>query len=204
MNAMPIPLRPLPVLVLSGILLSTGVASATHISATEISAKKQTNAGLYLTAVEAADMLADPDILFVDVRTRAEVSFVGLPTRANANIPLMLMPKDAEYDPKKQTYKLQLNPDFIFAFESLLADLDYDEEAPIVLICRSGSRSAKAANMLHELGYKNIYSVIDGFEGDKVKEGPHSGHREVNGWKNAGLGWSYSVTSAQHYIMDAD
>lgn len=204
MNAMPIPLRPLSVLVLSGILLSTGVASATHISATEISAKKQTNAGLYLTAVEAADMLADPDILFVDVRTRAEVSFVGLPTRANANIPLMLMPKDAEYDPQKQTYKLQFNPDFIFAFESLLADLDYDEEAPIVLICRSGSRSAKAANMLIELGYKNIYSVIDGFEGDKAKDGPHSGHREVNGWKNSGLDWSYSVTPAQLYIMDAD
>ncbi len=204
MTAMSIPLRSLSALVLSGILFSTGIASATHISAADVAAKKQTRAGLYLTALEAADMLADPDILFVDVRTRAEVSFVGLPTRVDANIPLMLMPRDAAYDPKKQTYKLQLNPDFIFAFESLLADLEYDEEAPIVLICRSGSRSAKAANMLHELGYANIYSVIDGFEGDKVKNGPHSGHREVNGWKNAGLGWSYSVTPAQHYIMDAD
>ena len=170
----------------AGILLS-----ATAVAAADIPAKKQTRAGLYLTAV-------------IDVRTRAEVSFVGIPTRVNANIPLMVMPKVASYDAKKETYKLQFNPDFVFAVESLLSDRDYDENTPIVLICRSGSRSAKAANMLHELGYSNIYSVVDGFEGDKVKTGPHAGHRKLNGWKNAGLGWTYQVTPAQHYIMDAE
>ncbi|MDX1780393.1 MAG: rhodanese-like domain-containing protein [Thalassovita sp.] len=191
--------KPLAVLAFIGALFSTTAAAGS-----DIPSKKKTREGLYLTAVQAAKMLQNESILFVDVRSRAEVSFVGLPTRVNANIPLMLMPKDAVYDPDKQTYKLQFNPDFVFAFESLLSDLDYDENAPIVLICRSGSRSAKAANLLNELGYMKIYSVIDGFEGDKMAEGPHAGHRELNGWKNAGLEWSYHLTPAQHYIMDGD
>lgn len=199
MNIMPDLLKPITLLAFIGVIFSSAAASAG-----DLPSKKQTRAGLYLTAVQAAKMLQDESILFVDVRTRAEVSFVGLPTRVNANIPLMVLPKDAVYDAEKQTYKLQFNPDFVFAFESMLDDLDYDENTPIVLICRSGSRSAKAANLLHELGYMKVYSVIDGFEGDKMANGPHAGHRELNGWKNAGLDWSYHVTPAQHYIMDGD
>jgi hypothetical protein len=32
-----------------------------------------------------------------------------------------------------------------------------------------------------------LYSVVDGFEGDKSK----AGLRVVNGWKNAGGAWTY-------------
>ena len=58
-------------------------------------------------------------------------------------------------------------------------------------MCRSGSRSAKAANLLYQAGYKNVYSVIEGFEGDKSKIAETKGQRVVNGWKNAGLPWTY-------------
>ena len=52
-----------------------------------------------------------------------------------------------------------------------------------------------AANLLTEAGYKNVYGVVDGFEGDKVKD-PDSqfdGQRKKNGWRNAGLPWTYSL-----------
>jgi len=38
-----------------------------------------------------------------------------------------------------------------------------------------------------------VYTVVDGFEGDVAKEGPNAGKRVVNGWKNAGLPWSYRL-----------
>jgi rhodanese-related sulfurtransferase len=69
-------------------------------------------------------------------------------------------------------------------------------------MCRSGTRSAKAANVLYDLGYENVYSVVDGFEGDTSKEGPAAGHRTVNGWKNAGLAWTYTIRPEQAYPPD--
>jgi hypothetical protein len=62
------------------------------------------------------------------------------------------------------------------------------------LICRSGDRSAAASHLLAEAGFKNVYSVVDGFEGDLATDGPKAGQRAVNGWKNAGLPWSYKST----------
>lgn len=64
-------------------------------------------------------------------------------------------------------------------------------------MCRSGSRSAKAANLLDQMGYKNVYTILDGFEGDKAKSGPNKGHRVVNGWKNSPLPWSYKLAKGK-------
>ncbi len=72
----------------------------------------------------------------------------------------------------------------------------------VVLICRSGDRSAAAANLLAEAGFKNVYSVVDGFEGDLATDGPKAGQRAVNGWKNAGLPWSYRLDRTKMYRMD--
>jgi rhodanese-related sulfurtransferase len=56
----------------------------------------------------------------------------------------------------------------------------------ILLLCRAGERSARAADELTRLGYRNVYSIVDGFEGDIGADGT----RSVNGWKNAGLPWT--------------
>lgn len=48
-------------------------------------------------------------------------------------------------------------------------------------------------------GYPNVYTVTDGFEGDKIKQGPRKGERVVNGWKNSGLPWSYKLTKDAMY-----
>ena len=61
--------------------------------------------------------------------------------------------------------------------------------------CRSGGRSAMAANLLAQAGYKNVYNITDGIEGDTVND-PQSlfnGQRMVNGWKNSGLPWTDSI-----------
>ena len=182
---------------LAGCLLTSAA-----IADQDVPSKKQTLNGLYLSAAEAARMLSESDAIFVDVRSRPELAFTGVAERVDVHIPLMVLPEKAVFDPKKGAYRMRFNPDFVMAFESWLMDHDYDEATPIVLICRSGSRSAKAANILREMGYGNVWSVIDGFEGDKAKDGPNKGQRVINGWKNSGLEWSYNIRPDQAYPMD--
>jgi rhodanese-related sulfurtransferase len=67
-------------------------------------------------------------------------------------------------------------------------------------MCRSGDRSAGAANLMIKAGYKNVYSIADGFEGDIAKDGAHKGERAVNGWKNAGLPWTYKMNKKVMYL----
>lgn len=171
------------------------------VSAAEIAQKKQTPQGLYLTAIEAHELIQknSKHILFLDVRTRAEVDFLGMPTTADANIPYMLTEDWGQWDEKKSTFKLSPNSGFLPALEKQLAKKGLNKNSKIVLMCRSGSRSAKAAKLLSEAGYKNVYSVVDGFEGDTAKEGPYIGQRVVNGWKNANLPWSYKLDKEKMY-----
>lgn len=51
-------------------------------------------------------------------------------------------------------------------------------------------RSAAAARQLIEAGYTDVWNLIEGFEGDK---NPETGRRELNGWRNAGLPWTYKL-----------
>jgi rhodanese-related sulfurtransferase len=63
-------------------------------------------------------------------------------------------------------------------------------------MCRSGDRSARAVDALANAGFTNVYSQIDGFEGDLSKDG----RRDVNGWKNAGLAWTYKLDKGKLYF----
>jgi rhodanese-related sulfurtransferase len=63
-------------------------------------------------------------------------------------------------------------------------------------MCRSGGRSAAAANALAKAGYTNVWSLVEGFEGDKDA----AGKRTANGWRNAGLPWDYKLTTGQAWL----
>lgn len=167
----------------------------------EVPAKKKTESGLYVSSADAYKRLVESDdgALLIDVRTRAEVAFLGMPTIATANIPYMTPGGFDEWDDKKANFRLSPNSEFTLKMDELIESRGIDKDTPIYLICRSGSRSAKAANLLTQAGYKNVYSVVDGFEGDKAKDGPRKGERVVNGWKNAGLPWSYRLDKAAMY-----
>jgi rhodanese-related sulfurtransferase/cytochrome c553 len=168
---------------------------AAWLGTEEVPEKKRTTQGLYVTALEAYQQLQalGDKALFIDVRTRPEVAFLGMPTIADANIPYMTAGRFDEWDDKKQNFKLTPNSEFTMRVNELVEARGMDKDTPIYLICRSGSRSAKAANILGVAGYTKVYTITDGFEGDTAKEGPRKGERVVNGWKNDGLPWTYEL-----------
>jgi len=186
------------VLSLLAILLTVSASHA--VDPASVPKQKQTRLGQYLSAQEAADFVAKhpKDSLFLDVRTPSEVVFLGMPKQADANVPYMLEPEIPVFDQAKHTLKLEPNPDFIPEVRRRLSQKGLNNDSPIVLICRSGDRSAASANLLSEAGFKNVYSVVEGFEGDLAKDG----QRNVNGWKNAGMTWSYKLDKAKMYRVE--
>jgi rhodanese-related sulfurtransferase len=163
---------------------------ATSWADTTIPKKKQTELGLYITASEAfAKWQAAPDtIKILDVRTAGEYTFVGHANMAT-NIPFELY--KGENNPKTAKPIMPVNSNFADEVAKKFQKTD-----TIMVMCRSGSRSAKAVNILAKAGFKNVYTVTDGFEGDKSKEGK----RTVNGWKNAGASWTYKLDPKLAYL----
>jgi rhodanese-related sulfurtransferase len=186
------------------IVLFVASTAAHAFDAASVPAPKRTKLGQYLSSQEAAKFMDQnaAKALFLDVRTTAEVAFVGMPVQADANVPYMKEPEFPVWDSVKGTFKLEPNPDFIPEVRRRLTAKGLGPNDAVVLICRSGDRSASAANLLAEAGFKNVYSVVDGFEGDLAPEGPKVGQRVVNGWKNAGLPWSYKLDKAKMYKLE--
>lgn len=165
------------------------------LNAGQLPAAKQTSAGFYVTAEEAHTYLAEQGAraLFVDIRTRPEASFLGMPTAADALVPFMEVTAFLSWEEKRSELQLEANPAFVPMIQERLAAKGLDRDAPVFLICRSGTRSAKAANLLAAAGFTRVYSVVDGYEGDVARHGANAGQRVVNGWKNARLPWTYAV-----------
>lgn len=182
--------------------VAIGHDAALAVDVASLPIAKQTKSGLYLDARQAYELLKEAGgrAYFVDMRTRAEVSFLGMPTLADANIPYVDLAEDSSWDDKNGKFKLETNSDFGPELARRLAAKGLSKDNTIVLICRSGDRSARAANLLQELGYQKVYSVVDGFEGDRTKDGPKAGQRVINGWKNAGLPWSYELEKSKMYF----
>jgi rhodanese-related sulfurtransferase len=169
-----------------------------------VPANKRTNRGLYLTAVDARDMVSeDPaGVLFIDVRTRGELQFIGMPTLVDAQVPYLVEAVPLQWDETASSFKLVPNPDFVAAVDRRLQAKRLTRDAPVIVICQGGGRAARAVNALTAAGYTTAYTVIDGFEGDPVAEGPSKGLRRVDGWRNAGLPWTTKLDRAKVYGFD--
>lgn len=164
---------------------------------------KKSKLGLYLTPQQAWDMKkANPKgVALFDIRTRAEAMYVGWPGDADALVPFVEHPEImTDWDDKRHMYKLEPNQDFVPEIERRLKAMGLGKDAAIILICRSGDRSSKAADRLQAAGFGKVYSVAEGVEGDTAKEGPKAGQRVVNGWKNAGLPWTYKLDKTKMYF----
>ena len=153
----------------------------------EIPKDKQTSLGLYVTAQEAYEKwgLNSETVKVFDVRTLAEYIFVGH-APMSWNIPLLF--QTHEWDVEKGVFTMAQNPDFLRQAMEVASKTD-----TILVMCRSGGRSAMAVNVLAEAGYSNVYQIIDGMEGDIIDD-PESvflGKHLRNGWKNSGLPWTY-------------
>mgnify|MGYP001812525666 FL=1 len=167
----------------------TAHADADEASASSLHPAKQTALGLYVTSKEAYEMWrSKPDeVTLIDVRTPEEFLFIGHAEMA-WNIPLA--EQSYQWDPEKQQLPMSLLPDFVTRVQSVANPDDI-----LMVTCRSGGRSAMAVNLLAKAGFKNVYNITDGVEGDAVKD-PNSvfnGQRMVNGWKNSGLPWTYKI-----------
>lgn len=153
--------------------------------------KKRTPLGLYVDAKEAYAMVkADNKVAVLDVRTPEEYVFVGHAPMA-ANIPIQIW--TGKWNAEKKHFDLAENPDFAAQVKKR-----FDPEAPLLIMCRSGQRSAVAIKKLAEAGFKKAYNIVDGFEGDMVKDkaDPNAGKRMVNGWKLAPAPWTYELDEA--------
>lgn len=189
---------------ISGLWLAMASMSmdALALDSSRVPEIKQSKAGLYLDAAEAyalKQQMGDR-AYFVDVRTRAEVSYTGMAMVADAHIPYVEHPDDAPWDDKNRRFKLDVNNDFGPELARRLSARSLGKDDTLILMCRSGDRSARAANLLKELGYTKVYSVVDGFEGDLARDGAQAGQRVVNGWKNAKLPWSYQLDKEKLYF----
>lgn len=162
---------------------------------------------LYLTPVEAWQMKQqDPDaVLFIDVRTRAEVQTVGFTEYADANIPVMFLPGSYDWkadskDPQAGQFEKVRNADFSKAVDKLVESRGLDRSGPVIVMCAAGKRSTAAAKALHKAGYSRVYNLYEGFEGVKASHGYFKGKPVVNGWKNAALPWGYRLPASKMYF----
>ena len=132
----------------------------------------------------AYEALSGGDAALVDVRTRAEWAFVGLPDLA----PVGAQPVLGEW---RRYPDMTPNPGFV---DQLLDAFGGRPPKRLLFLCRSGGRSQEAAlatsAALRERGLEaECCNVAEGFEGDLGPDGHRGG---VNGWKVRGLPWRQS------------
>jgi rhodanese-related sulfurtransferase len=125
-----------------------------------------------LTPAEAHEVLTlAPGAKLVDVRTRAELDWVGRVPHA----------VEIEWN----TYpEGESNPHFLAQLKHQV-----DPESLVMFLCRSGGRSNAAARAAAQAGYSEAFNILEGFEGDRDAS---SQRNTVGGWRLAGLPWYQS------------
>ncbi|MFC5427600.1 rhodanese-like domain-containing protein [Paraburkholderia denitrificans] len=126
-----------------------------------------------MAPAEAFELLQlDPRARLVDVRTRAELDWVGRPLIG-----------DGQYAHVEWTrYPGGVpNAEFLAQLRACV-----EPDTPVLFLCRSAMRSKLAAIEATKAGFTQAYDLLEGFEGDKDSQG----HRKtVSGWCFRGLPW---------------
>ncbi|OYD53324.1 sulfurtransferase [Thauera propionica] len=158
--------------------------------------------GISATDTYAKIQKAEPNVLLIDVRDPVEIMFVGFSDAVHANVPFMLVDR-TQWNAEKGVFRLYRNPDFVNQVKLELAKRGLSADAEIITMCRSGSeRGEPSAAFLRESGFANARYVINGFQGDAIKEGSQAGFRLKNGWQNSGLPWSPKMNADKVYRID--
>jgi rhodanese-related sulfurtransferase len=117
---------------------------------------------------DAWSLVQSGEAVLIDVRTAEERKFVG-------HVP------ETKHVAWMTGLSLSRNPRFVKELESKAGKSDV-----VLLLCRSGKRSAAAAEAATKSGFTNVFNIIEGFEGDLDEEQRRGA---FNGWRHAGLPW---------------
>jgi rhodanese-related sulfurtransferase len=167
-NSTPVPFAVPPAV--AGGLLSGELSGAQLILARARERAPTTKPGYAgnVTPQEAWELLSSHAAVVVDVRTAEERQFVG-------------RVEDSIHVPWATGPSLQRNPKFVREVEAKVRRDDV-----ILLLCRSGARSVAAAQALTEARFRNVFNILEGFEGD-LDELRQRGTR--TGWRFHRLPW---------------
>lgn len=122
-----------------------------------------------VTPAQAWELFSAGEALLVDVRSAEERKFVG-------HVPGSLHVAWASGT------ALTRNPRFLRELEAKAG-----KEQVILLLCRSGKRSALAAEAAAKAGFRNVFNILEGFEGDLNDQQQRGEH---NGWRYWRLPWT--------------
>jgi rhodanese-related sulfurtransferase len=116
-------------------------------------------------------------VVMIDVRSSMEHLFVGHP-QGSVHVPWIDAPD------------WTVNPNFVTEVRKVMLGGigmgEHGDDAPVVLICRSGKRSLEAGKLLINNGFTEVYNVSEGFEGELDQQHHRS---TVGGWRHRGLPW---------------
>lgn len=121
-----------------------------------------------LSPEEAWLLFKNQAAVLIDVRSLEERKFVGY-------VP------DAIHVAWATGTALNRNPRFIKELENKV-----DKDTVVLFLCRSGARSEHAAIAAHAAGFKQVYNVLEGFEGDLNAQQQRN---QQNGWRVRQLPW---------------
>ena len=122
-----------------------------------------------VSAQDAWQLVQAGKAVLVDVRTSEERTFVG-------HVPRSLHVAWATGT------SMNRNPRFVRELEAKAGG----KAAVVVLLCRSGKRSALAAEAAAKAGFTHVFNIAQGFEGD-LDEQQQRGHS--GGWRWHALPW---------------
>lgn len=158
----------------SGVTAADSHSSASSSSADilararELAQREHLNFAGGVPPTEAWALVQATSAVLVDVRTAEERKFVG-------QVPETLHVAWATGT------ALNRNPRFVKELEAKVK-----KDAVVLFLCRSGKRSALAAEAAAKAGFSNAFNVLEGFEGE-INERQQRG--DLGGWRHAGLPW---------------
>ncbi len=120
-----------------------------------------------VTPNEASELCLQNQAVLIDVRTIAEITYVGRVPWGD-HIEWLMYPA------------MDTNSKFVDELQQSVS-----KDKPLLFLCRSGVRSHYAACVASQAGYES-YNILEGFEGQIDKEG----HRnKIDGWRFRDLPW---------------
>lgn len=126
---------------------------------------------------ERAKALIEAGYVCVDVRSEPEFEAGHIP--GSLNVPLM----------HRADSGMVANPEFLDVVQQVFSKTDR-----LLLSCRSGARSRRAAEMLVQAGYTQLADLVTGWEGSRDAFG-----RPTPGWSKLALPVETGAPAGQSY-----